>query len=192
MKSGIYRIVIDRGERPLKFYIGQASNIVSRKSSHLRCLRSGVHKNPALQRAFIKYGGGAFKFETLLICSIENLTMYEQSVVDSYDRDCLYNLCLECVESVLGIKRSRKRVGTFTGRSHSAETRSLISKSKKGWKPSAEHVEHLTRIARSQKPRPEHYAMLAAMKVGTKKSADEIAKRTATRKANAALCGRSY
>jgi group I intron endonuclease len=192
-KTGIYRIVIDRGEDPAKFYIGQAAKIGNRKSSHLGCLRRGTHKNQNLQRAFNKYGEPAFRFEVLLICSVENLTLYEQRIVDSYDRDELYNLCLECVDSVLGIKRAVKREGTFKGRSHTIESRALISSKKKGWKPEASHIEHLRRIAREKEPTSRHLIeKLAAMKLGTKKTAEEIAQRTATRRANAALRGRSY
>src|SRR5882762_9754540 len=106
--AGIYRIVVNRSDLLPKFYIGQASNIVSRKASHLRCLRNGTHKNSNLQRAYRKYGEAAFRFEILLICEISNLTVYEQAVVNSYMPGTLYNLCLECVSSVLGIKRSEE------------------------------------------------------------------------------------
>lgn len=196
-KTCIYRIVVHRRELGSKFYIGQASNFVTRKADHLRALRNGTHKNQNLLRAFCKYGEDAFRFEILLICSVENLTMYEQAIVNSYDRDVLYNLCLECVVSVLGIKRSEatkaKRAGIWKGRHHTAEARLNISNAKKGWVPSEIHVEHLRRLAKEKKPLPQsHFVMLAEMKRGTTKSAAEIARRTATRRANAAAKGRSY
>src|SRR5882762_7340793 len=169
--AGIYRIIVNRSDLLPKFYIGQASNIASRKASHLRCLRNSTHKNSKLQRAYRKYGEAAFKFETLLICEISSLTMYEQAVVNSYVPRTLYNLCLECVGSVLGIKRSEetkaKRAGIWKGRRHTVEARANISAAKKNWKPSPDHIEHLCRIARTKEPPSrELIERLAEMKRG--------------------------
>ena len=86
--AGIYRIIVSRGNEPDQFYIGQASNIFLRKTHHLSDLRGGRHGNSKLQHAFDKHGEEAFSFEILLICEpkVEMLHLYEQAIVDSYDR----------------------------------------------------------------------------------------------------------
>ena len=76
MTSGIYKIThVASG----KFYIGSAVNVEKRVTNHKHELRKGVHHNKRLQNAWLKYGADAFVFSTLLICSKENLLMYEQS-----------------------------------------------------------------------------------------------------------------
>lgn len=83
-RAGIYRIRIERGDLPPKFYIGQASRFRARWASHLRLLKQGKHWNAALQADFAKYGVHAASFEILLVCqpTREILALYEQIIVD--------------------------------------------------------------------------------------------------------------
>lgn len=200
VRSGVYRIAIERdGCRPM-FYIGQATNITSRRNRHIQDLRRGKHKNRRLQRVFNKYGEKAFSFTIVLICEKAALTMYEQIVLDFYPADQTYNFCRECVTSRAGVplsKSHRSRIAKAAiGKKASEETRGRISEGRKGWSPSAVHLAHLRRLANS----PENRSRMAAWakgpgrlaKIGKKKSPEEIARRTATRRANAALRQASY
>lgn len=81
-QSGIYKITNIENQ---KFYIGSATNLLFRKRSHFSSLKSGLHKNQKLQRAYNKYGCESFKFEVLLYCDSKNLIMYEQLVIDALD-----------------------------------------------------------------------------------------------------------
>jgi group I intron endonuclease len=111
-KSGIYKIVNGiTGD----FYIGQASCLRKRKNHHWHKLRNGVHHNSHLQNAWNKYGEDNFCFYIILVCNAENLTYYEQLFVDTF---CpRYNICKECVNSSIGIKRTdefRRRLSEQT------------------------------------------------------------------------------
>jgi group I intron endonuclease len=101
--TGIYSIEnVVNGKK----YIGQSVDLVRRKNKHFRTLKSGIHRNIHLQRAFDKYGESAFAFKILLYCEKYELTYYEQAVVNLYMPEDLYNICLECVDSHIGTKRS--------------------------------------------------------------------------------------
>lgn len=208
--AGIYRIVVGRGDRPPKYYIGQAVKFKSRWSQHLRCLRRGSHNNHQLQRAFVKYGPQSISFQILLVCpkQKEMLAMYEQLVLDSYAPKSIYNIHRECVTSPLG-------------RIVSAETRAKIAAAVAGtkWSPEArerksEQVkrqmadparrisiaeatrrvmadpEARAKISKTLSARalsPEGLARareMAAGRVGTKKTPEQIARQVATFKAN--------
>lgn len=97
-QSGIYEIQnAITGDR----YIGQSVCIEKRWTSHKHELVAGQHCNPHFQRAWDKYGAGAFKFRILVVCEPEELTRYEQGMVDS--RKPEYNIRRECVNSALGL-----------------------------------------------------------------------------------------
>lgn len=77
--SGIYEIRnLTNGKR----YIGSAVNFDKRWKAHIWKLNKGQHHAPHLQASWKKYGGGGFVFEPLLICAKENLTLYEQIVIE--------------------------------------------------------------------------------------------------------------
>lgn len=82
MKSGIYKITHVSSE---KMYIGSAVSIRRRITTHKHSLKKGSHHSQKLQRAWNKYGEDAFEFKTVLVCSRENLLMYEQTCIDGYD-----------------------------------------------------------------------------------------------------------
>lgn len=198
--AGIYRIVVYRGDKPPKYYIGQASILRKRRDVHFRTLRLGTHKTGTLQRAFAKYGRDAFRFEVLLICERrkEIMDFYEQTVVDSYDPELLYNMNLLCI-------------GSRLGRAMRAETKAKIGAGNKGKARSPEHcdavrqsnskrvVSEETRAkmsaVRTGKKFPgrmlsaEHKANVGAFFRGRKKPHEEIMRRLATRAANRKAAG---
>jgi len=198
--SGIYRIAVARGNDIPFHYIGQATCLGKRYSHHLRFLKSGRHKNIILQRAFDKYGDKSISFEILIVCSQEMLTCYEQMVLD-YEINRIgsaqvLNICRECTTSRIGLTTSSetraKMSAAALGKVRSEETRAKISAAKRGRKPSPRHVAHLKRLADNNTGRspPEHvHAAARAAKLGTKKSAEELARRQATRRANAEARG---
>jgi group I intron endonuclease len=99
-----------------------------RKRQHQLELIRGVHENEYLQRAFVKYGADVFVFENVLECSVENLLMYEQILIDglcAVSRNVGYNLC--------------PIAGSTTGKEVSEETKARMREARKGMKLSEEH-----------------------------------------------------
>lgn len=90
-----------------------------------------------------------------------------------------------------GMKRSDETKAKLAlaniGKTHSEDTKKLISEKKKasGWQPTREHVEHLREINTGRPMHPNARAAILKAITGIKKSPEEIAKRQATRKANA-------
>lgn len=147
--TGIYEIRnIHNGNR----YIGSAVRIANRWLDHRRSLGRGNHHAIALQRAWNKYGESAFEFSKLLICSKENLIMYEQAFFDFYKP--AYN--------------SAPIAGSQLGYRHTEESRKKMSASNRRLKPNL-----------GRKFSPEHAAKISATKTGVKLGAyspDRIAK----------------
>lgn len=146
MNSGIYCI---ENKINGKKYIGQSADLGIRERWHFRILKNGNHVNLHLQRAYNKYGKDAFEFKIILYAEPDELTRYEQKLVDKYKPEELYNICLECVKSTLGIKLSketRERISLaktgissgMKGKRHSAETRRKISLAQFGKKHHSE------------------------------------------------------
>jgi group I intron endonuclease len=195
--SGIYAIShIQSG----KLYIGSAVNISKRKSVHVANLRTGKHHSIKLQRAWNKYGEESFEFKTLLVCDKKDLLFYEQRLIDGYDVvNAGYNVCPtagSCIgvkqtaedrakksaamkgnKSSIGVKQSpehiAKRVAAHLGRKHSEESRAKMSAAHSGVSLSEAH-----RAAISKGLIGNKYG------VGRKPSAESIAKRLETLKAN--------
>jgi len=120
VNSGIYEIVhVASGSR----YIGSAVKFEKRWRSHISKLRRGVHHTLHLQRAWTKDGESAFTFRKLLICSKENLIMYEQRAIDALNPE--YNVC--------------RTAGSCLGNKPSIETRAKIAASQMGNKHGAGH-----------------------------------------------------
>lgn len=78
-QSGIYQITCTAN---LVVYIGSAINLPTRWSMHRYQLRNGKHASRRLQRAWNKYGEGAFVFDVLLVCCKEELIEREQDALD--------------------------------------------------------------------------------------------------------------
>lgn len=143
-RSGIYKIQnIINGN----FYIGQSVNLGRRRTNHFYELRHSKHGNEHLQRAFNKYGEENFIFEIILYCEPDELTYYEQSLVDLLKPE--YNICRECVDSPRGVvaseetrlKMSLRTSGSMNpmyGKIMSEESRLLMSQANLGKKLSDE------------------------------------------------------
>jgi len=109
MISGVYKITNTVNNR---FYIGSSKNIESRIRAHKASLRRRDHRSKFLQRSYDKYGLEYFKFETVIICSEDNLLFYEQLLIDSLKPD--FN--------------NSKVAGSTRGYKATDETRALQSK----------------------------------------------------------------
>jgi group I intron endonuclease len=183
--TGIYQIVNKvNGKR----YIGSAVRFDNRKRQHFQSLARGDHHSVALQRAWRMYGEESFEFERLLICSKENLIMYEQAYMDAFIPE--YNI-VPRAGSQLGYKHTeetRKRMSEsrpkgfspMKGKKHTEETKAKISANRKGI-PSGEMTpERRAKIGAAHKGRvisPEQRAKISAKLMGHKQSAEQIEKR---------------
>lgn len=81
MNTGVYKI---QNNHTGRLYIGSSCNIRHRLQRHKYKLKNNNHENQALQNAWNFYDADSFSFQPILICSVENLIMYEQLIIDSY------------------------------------------------------------------------------------------------------------
>lgn len=96
--SGIYKI---QNIRNNKVYIGSTVNLLSRYRSHLYGLRYERHGNTHLTNAWNKYGETSFEFIVLeLVPDISNLIEREQSWIDYFPRNMLYNIVLSATSTL--------------------------------------------------------------------------------------------
>jgi len=140
--TGIYAITAPSGSK----YIGSAVDFGLRWKQHLYHLRAGKHHNAPLQKAYAKYGEAALVFSKLLICSKENLLMYEQIVIDATSPE--YNIC-RVAGSQLGVKKSaetrlKMSASQLRRPPRTAETKEKIRLSNLGRIQSAESKEKTT------------------------------------------------
>lgn len=156
-QAGIYRITVNRGDKPAKHYIGQSIFMNQRGKHHLRELRRGKHFNIYLQKAFNEFGVEATTFSPIIVCEpkAEILQIYEQTVVDSMDPDSIFNIKLECVISSVGIPASEERKGkiaaALTGIKRSLDTRDRIAAAQ-AWKKTPEGRARIAAQMRGRKP----------------------------------------
>lgn len=188
LNTGIYEIVNTiNGKR----YVGSAVTIRGRFAVHRMMLRRGEHHSPKLQRSWDKHGEVAFAFRKLLVCSRENLLMYEQIAMEALQPE--YNI-LRVAGSALGHKwneaqREEARVrnterNPFKGRKHSPETLALMAAVKvgkpspiKGRARSPGAVEKTAAFHRGRRRSDETRAKIAAKARGRKCSAESVEKR---------------
>jgi len=141
---GIYKI---ENTLTRDVYIGQSLGVAERLEGHLRALEHDRHGNRHLQKAYDKYGYENFIFEPILYCESDELTYYEQELVN-INKGHLYNIREECVESNRGIKFSneaRKHISqSGKGRKLSEEHKKNISKGGKGKLRSKEARQHIS------------------------------------------------
>lgn len=98
--SGVYRI---RNVHTGGSYIGASKNLRRRlRQQAARLRRSDRNCNPNLLDDWRKSGEDAFVFEVLLICSPDNLTLYEQLATDALQPT--YNKRLLDVASNSGVR----------------------------------------------------------------------------------------
>lgn len=146
-ESGIYRILNTVNG---KVYVGSAVRLAKRWNDHRCDLNKGCHVNSKLQRAWSKYGSGAFRFETLeLVADVTLLIAAEQKWIDSLNAKCAgYNIA-PTAGSQLGLK-------------HSEETRRRLSEAHTGRKRAPEAIEKTARALRGRPKTPEHIANATA------------------------------
>jgi len=107
----VYKIHFRDSER---IYIGSALDFKKRKGSHLSTLRNNKHRNIHLQRAYDKYGEDKMFFEIIEEgIDPEQLIAIEQSWIDNYSFEMLYNIC--------------PTAGNTYGREHTEDSKKLIS-----------------------------------------------------------------
>lgn len=117
-KPGVYMI---KNLITSKVYVGSSGNVKQRWKTHRTDLRGKRHHCHRLQEAWNTYGEDAFVFGVLEWCEVEDLTDLEQSWLDEtqcYDEKFGYNLASDAYSPMLG-------------RTHTEETKALISESSK-------------------------------------------------------------
>ncbi len=117
---GVYAIVCSNGRQ----YVGSSTTIVKRLQTHRRVLRQGRHPNRHLQRAWDKYGIGAFQFRVLVRCPKDQVRAAEQQVFDQADWDTLFNFAKDA-------HRGAGRWGRL-GKTNSPEHNAKIGASNRG------------------------------------------------------------
>ena len=163
MNTGIYKITNITNDHS---YVGSAINIANRWGRHRSDLRTGVHCNPYLQRAWDKHGEADFEFKIIGTCASEDLIRLEQEVMDHLKPE--YNIN-PTAGSRLGTKHSPEtitRIGAshkgMSGRRHSVETRVKMSVANRGQKRSPETCANISASKKGQKYSPEHRANISA------------------------------
>lgn len=122
-------------------YIGSAVRLWNRRRQHFQSLARGDHHSRFMQKTWNKRPE-ALEFSILLYCDKENLLMYEQILLDAYKPE--FNTA-PVAGSQLGLKMSdearakmsksrRKDFSPMTGKNHTDETKSKISRAKTGVK----------------------------------------------------------
>lgn len=135
------------------FYIGHASNLRSRKSSHFTNMRHGWHKNKHVQNAANLYGADKFTFNVLEYCEKDKKILAQ---IETYYVKLLkpeYNI-REVEESNLGLKKSaediEKTVSKLRGVPRSEEVKNKIRISLLGRKRPKEVMDRIANLLRGR------------------------------------------
>jgi group I intron endonuclease len=140
---GIYQI---KNQINKKTYVGKSKNIPMRFIRHRSLLNTGNHFNRHLQCSYNKYGKDVFLFEVLEYCESVDLATAEQRWIDSYDPKKVYNK-VKFVEDLVNVRNP------FFGKSHTEETRKIMSDLKKGMYLGIENPNFGNRWTEDQKER---------------------------------------
>lgn len=108
-----------------KIYVGQSVNIPDRWTRHRYQLRHNIHFNDHLQRSFNKHGEVNFDFVVLKYCDVSELDEAERNAIVEHTDAGVYNTQLDP-------KDVRGERNPFYGKTHSLETRKLLSELRKG------------------------------------------------------------
>lgn len=122
-----------------KAYIGVTtqSNPNARWSDHKSHNKQG-NGCPFLMKAFKKYGEGAFKFEVLIICFDEDVFRFESDYIKRYN---------SLSPNGYNVAEGGKTNQTFLGKTHSEETRKILSEKSKIHNANQEVRERARRVA---------------------------------------------
>jgi group I intron endonuclease len=194
--AGIYKITNSENGA---VYVGSAVSVARRWREHRSCLNRGVHGNPKLQRAWLKYGSGAFGIEVLEpVLLLEDLLAREQYWIDVFDAASRTNYNIDKIAgSRLGSKASvetrerlrqahigqirskessAKAAESNRGRRRTAEQRARISASRRGKPLSAQHRIAIGIANKGRILSAETRAKLSAAKRGRKPTAEQAKK----------------
>lgn len=154
MKSGVYTIVNKLNN---KIYVGESIDVKKRLTQHKSDLKNGRHPNLHLQRSVNQEGIENFEFQLLEHCNEEFLKSFENywcNLLDAHNPEKGYNfdscdpngICRKKSKEtrLLISEKAKDRLSLpsnnpFYGKTHSAETREIISKVHKGKRLSEEH-----------------------------------------------------
>ncbi len=104
LNCGVYKIenLIDG-----KMYIGGSADLKKRKYNQFNTLKCNKNTNPSFQEAYNLHGEENFELVILLYCEPFERKRYEQFFVNKYKKlGLLYNVCLDDVDSRLGVFHS--------------------------------------------------------------------------------------
>lgn len=159
MKSGIYQILNKINN---KSYVGKSIDIECRWGHHISFLLNNKHHNHYLQRAWNKYGEGAFIWEVLEeVPNIKLLGVKEVfwiMVLESYNKDFGYNLNNIIDNKIRQSEETKKKISEANkgnqyslGRVISETTRKKLSKSIKGYKHTEEAKKKISEFHKGNK-----------------------------------------
>lgn len=147
--SGIYTITNLVNN---KIYVGLATDIYDRFTTHLNNLRNKTHRNCHLQLAFDKYGESNFEFDILIECSKDILFSEENywcNLLNTHNDRFGYNIRPTSpngkykISEETKIKIGKANKGKGLGKTLSLETRQKMSNSFRGRKMSKEFCNNL-------------------------------------------------
>lgn len=121
-----------------RVYVGATSDFAVRRNKHLSDLRLGRHDNKPLQHAWELFGESAFEIFPWVKCSVEDLAVVEQRVLDQWRAaELAFNVGAHAAFSTKGVKPS-------------LETRARLSVALKGRVVCPEHARRISKGRRSQ------------------------------------------
>lgn len=187
---GVYEIVnIESG----RSYVGSSHDIKHRWWYHVNSLRKGIHCNQHFQRAWDKYGEGAFSFCVLeQVSNRDDLVVREQYWLDfKFETDDNpYNIARDADTAMRHyvftdeVKRKISEAGK--GRKHTEETKRKIGSANKGRIVSEETRQKLRMASTGRKCSEETKRKLSEAHRGSKNSPET------RRKISKALTGRTF
>jgi len=157
MAQGIYEI-INLCDGRATSYVGSSMDIKRRWQDHEGRLRGGQHRNEHLQRAWDKYGEGAFSFCVLeLIDDQACLLRREQHFLDRAFRvGNTYNIAKDATATRRGIM-------------HTDEAKHKMSEAQKGKRLSEEHCRKIGATLKGRQLSEEHRRKIGAALKGKKR-----------------------
>lgn len=189
-KAVIYKII---NLTNAKFYVGSTVKVKERFRTHRRKLRAGKHHCPKLQNAWNKYGEESFIFKVILVVEDpKELHCAEQQLLDEHHGSThCYNHARYTDHSNRGVAHSKKHRAAISdalkahyaenahpalGRTHSEESKALMSTNRAGKEVSVETREKIRQVRLGTRASDATRAKLSAIRKGKERSADHIAK----------------